>query len=407
MCDFFEYHERRTLMLGLFLFAAFSLLSAESLRFQYREGDRYRILSEIEQDVYINREFHHSAELLNRIQVEVLEARAASGREEVYYQHSVESRRGSGEAYRFDREYSAEFWRDEFGFYDIDDGYFVPTVRDVPVFPDRDLSPGDTWEARGREIHDFREDFDIQELFSFTMPVNYTYLGPVRREGIDLHHIKIEYAVFHQRPIPEYPRPYPYRITGFSDQNLYFDNIRGRSHSYEEEYEFKLYLSDGASVSFSGKAKARVIESEKLDRETLERDIQERLSDLGVEDSSVLADDRGVTIALENIQFLPDSAVLLASEQEKIDKIARILAEYPERDILVSGHTALAGNPGGRQILSQERARVVVEYLLRLGARDRSRITYQGFGANRPLADNDSEAGRQRNRRVEITILEN
>ena len=407
MCEIFEYYGRRALIFGLFLCAAFSPLWAETFRFQYREGERYRILSEIEQDVHVNREFHHSAELLNRIQVEVLETRGASGRENVYYQHSVEAQSSTGEAYRFGREYSSNFWRDEFGFYDIDDGYFVPTVRNVPVFPDRNLNPGDTWAAPGQEVHDFREDFNVQEAFSFTMPVSYKYVGPVRRDGIDLHHIKIEYTVFHQRAIPERPRPYPYLITGFSDQNVYFDNILGRAHSYEEEYEFILQLSNGVSLSFSGRARAQVIESEELDRRSTERDIQKRLNDLGVEDSSVLSDARGITIALENIQFLPDSAELLPTEKAKIDKIARILADYPQRDILVSGHAALAGSSEGQLILSGERAKVVVEYLLAIGARDRSRIMYQGFGAERPLADNSSEEGMRRNRRVEITILEN
>ena len=383
------------------------LLPAESFRFHYREGERYRILSEVEQDVYINGEFHHSAELLNRIQVEVLEVSEGAGRNEVYYQHSEEVESGSGDAFRFGQEYSAEYWRDGRGFYTIDDDYFVPSVLDVPIFPEGEISPGDTWSAQGLEVHDFRQDFNIQELFSFTMPVSYEYVGAVRRGGIDLHHIKIGYSVFHQRVIPGHRGVYPYRITGFSDQNLYFDNVLGRPHSLDERYEFVLYLSDETTLSFVSTGQAQVIESEELDRVALEQEIQEKLDDLGVEDSSVTSDDRGITISLENIQFSPDSAKLLASELDKINRIAQILAEYPDRDILVSGHTALAGTFEGRQTLSEERAKAVVEYLLGIGARDRSRIMYQGLGAERPLADNSTAEGRQRNRRVEITILEN
>ena len=77
-----------------------------------------------------------------------------------------------------------------------------------------------------------------------------------------------------------------------------------------------------------------------------------------------------------------------------------------EVDILVSGHTALAGTEKVRQLLSEERADAVAEFLIALGVRDRAHIFTQGFGATKPVAPNNTEAGKARNRRVEITILE-
>jgi outer membrane protein OmpA-like peptidoglycan-associated protein len=144
-----------------------------------------------------------------------------------------------------------------------------------------------------------------------------------------------------------------------------------------------------------------------LDRDRLRDEIQGAIDSDGFDDTTVRSDEEGVTVSLENIRFAPDSAVLLDSEREKVRWLAEILGRYPDRDILVSGHTALAGTPQGRQMLSEERAAAVGEYLINLGARDRENIMYQGFGARRPVADNDTEAGRRRNRRVEITILEN
>lgn len=400
-------NRRYPVLFFMFLVLAVGMTDAETFRYRFRDGERYRILSQIDQNVYLNGAFQHSAELLNRIQVEVLETRGDSGREQVYYQHSVEARRNSTDAYQLDREYSAEFWRNSLGKYDISDEYFVPTVRDVPMFPDRDVQPGETWSAPGYEVHDLRQGFNIREVFSFPMPVSYEYRGPVTMDGKELHHIVIRYNIFHRKSIPPGNPLYPYLITGYSDQNLYFDNILGRPHSYEEDYEIMLHLSDGSTVTYEGSASAEVIESPELDRDALKDDLRQRLSDLGVEDSSVRDDEDGVTISLENIQFPPDSSRLVASEQAKIRKIAEILSAYPNRDILVSGHTALAGTEAGRQRLSEQRAAAVVEYLIDLGARDRSRIMFQGFGATRPVADNDTPAGMRRNRRVEITILEN
>ena len=81
--------------------------------------------------------------------------------------------------------------------------------------------------------------------------------------------------------------------------------------------------------------------------------------------------------------------------------------QYPERDILITGYTALAGTEEGRQRLSEERAAAVGQYLLDLGARSRDHMVYRGMGAKDPIADNSTPEGMRKNRRVEITIMEN
>jgi outer membrane protein OmpA-like peptidoglycan-associated protein len=123
--------------------------------------------------------------------------------------------------------------------------------------------------------------------------------------------------------------------------------------------------------------------------------------------AAVRVDQEGVTISLEAIRFAPDSSELLPAEQAKLDSIGEFLARYGGRDILVAGHTALAGTAEARRELSLRRASAVAEYLIRRGVRREDRVVVRGYGAERPLADNDSEEGRERNRRVEITILEN
>jgi outer membrane protein OmpA-like peptidoglycan-associated protein len=112
-------------------------------------------------------------------------------------------------------------------------------------------------------------------------------------------------------------------------------------------------------------------------------------------------------ISLENIQFDPDSAVLRPEERPKLDRIAEILSRYPDRDILVGGHTALAGTAEGRMQLSIERAASVAEYLLGKNVRSPDRVVIRGYGAERPVADNRTVEGMEKNRRVEIVILEN
>ena len=59
-----------------------------------------------------------------------------------------------------------------------------------------------------------------------------------------------------------------------------------------------------------------------------------------MEDATVSAGEQGVTLSLQNIQFAPNSAQLRASEQAKLRQIGEILQNYPDRDILITGHTA-------------------------------------------------------------------
>ncbi|HPA10619.1 MAG TPA: OmpA family protein, partial [Treponemataceae bacterium] len=99
-------------------------------------------------------------------------------------------------------------------------------------------------------------------------------------------------------------------------------------------------------------------------------------------------------------------ARLMPAEKEKITRIAALLERYPDKELLNSGHTALAGTPGARQKLSEERAEAVAQFLVEMGVRSEYNVYTRGFGAERPVAPNTTEANRARNRRVEITILE-
>jgi outer membrane protein OmpA-like peptidoglycan-associated protein len=166
-------------------------------------------------------------------------------------------------------------------------------------------------------------------------------------------------------------------------------------------------LSDGTTLEFRGGAGAEVIEAAPMDRKRLADEIAGDIERLGIEDTSVRATEEGVAISLEDIEFRPDSAELVAAERTKLDRIAEILGRYPDRDILVGGHTALAGTEEGRRKLSQERAAAVADYLVSKGARVSERVVVRGYGATVPIADNAREEGRRRNRRVEITLLEN
>ena len=135
------------------------------------------------------------------------------------------------------------------------------------------------------------------------------------------------------------------------------------------------------------------------------RQFEKTIKKYRLDDISVKKGDKGLTISIENIQFEPDSDVLITSEKEKLEKIGKILKNY-SNDLLITGHTAARGSFSGRKKLSEQRAESVANYLKELGIRDQYHIFTQGKGSDEPIASNDSEEGRSKNRRVEITLMD-
>lgn len=390
----------------LFFMLPFALSANEPqlFRFLFLDGEQYRILSVVEQDVFVNERFSHSAEILNRISVDVTDLGEGMGRLHVTYDVSEENMQPD-EVFELSRSYETEYRQNELGFMDVPDDFVRPMVRDVPVFPEYPIEPGTAWSNSGTEVHDLSESFEIDERFEFSIPVVYQYLGVEERDGREMDVLMVRYSMFHRFP-RNLEGLHPVAISGFSDQRHYWDRLRGRIHAYEEEYEILYTLSSGDTVSYQGTAEARVVETNLPDRsEVLER-LRERLQDLDIPDTDVRESDRGITISLEDIQFPPESDRLLPSEMAKLDRIIELLSEYPDTDLLITGHTALAGTPEGRQRLSEARAASVGNYLLEMGVRSRDQLIFRGVGAEEPVAPNTTEEGRRRNRRVEFTILQ-
>lgn len=115
----------------------------------------------------------------------------------------------------------------------------------------------------------------------------------------------------------------------------------------------------------------------------------------------------GIKVTFESgILFQTGKADLNNSSKEALTKFAKTLMEYPDTDVMIYGHTDITGSDAINQPLSENRANAVKRYLVGEGVGG-SRITTQGMGSSAPVASNDTEAGRQQNRRVEIAITAN
>ena len=113
----------------------------------------------------------------------------------------------------------------------------------------------------------------------------------------------------------------------------------------------------------------------------------------------------GKKVVLNNILFASGKSILTAGSYKELDRLLETLTDNPQMKIEISGHTDKTGSEQLNLVLSEERSKSVVEYLVRKGI-DRSRLAYKGFGSAQPIDVNSTAAGRAKNRRVEFKILE-
>jgi outer membrane protein OmpA-like peptidoglycan-associated protein len=113
--------------------------------------------------------------------------------------------------------------------------------------------------------------------------------------------------------------------------------------------------------------------------------------------------DRGLVLTLGDVLFDTGAATLKPGAETTIDRLAQFMRDYPERSVRIEGHTDSAGSDATNQELSERRAQAVRMALLERGLAN-ERIGTVGYGEARPLTSNDTAAGRQQNRRVEIVV---
>ena len=113
--------------------------------------------------------------------------------------------------------------------------------------------------------------------------------------------------------------------------------------------------------------------------------------------------DRGLVLTLGDVLFEAGKAELRPGALRNLYPLVTFLQKYPERRVLIEGHTDSVGSEASNLDLSQRRADAVRDFLLQNGVRA-AQITTHGYGKASPVASNDTVAGRQQNRRVELII---
>ena len=417
----------KRLSLSALLFFFVAALFAEDgllLQFKNKKGDAVSHVATVEEEAYLNGRLNNKTQFINRTSttVESVDSDGTALLSTHYMTTQNNFINSSGRMLSWGEEDSVKIYRDKNGLLHDSDNAFLPTVRSVPSFSLEKVKPGDSWTCQGLEVHDCRELFNMEGAIEVPFSATYTYTGDEEIDGKKLCVIEVEYKFFQDASEAgdqgslgqDWYDSYLYGtgsdstyagIQGQAVQKIWWDNQLGDLDHYLEEFVIYLYDVFGNTYAFRGTAHGEVTEYQSVnDEENLEK-LQKKVEKYKLDNISVKQGDKGLTISLDAIQFEPDSDVLLPSEKKKIEKLGEILKEF-SNDLLITGHCAARGSVKSQQELSEDRAEAVASYLVELGIRDQYHVFTQGKGATEPVASNATEAGRIKNRRVEITIMD-
>jgi outer membrane protein OmpA-like peptidoglycan-associated protein len=300
----------------------------------------------------------------------------------------------------------------------IDNDRGFPEFRNFPTFPANAIKPGAKWNARGNRAVD-----PLNEGTPVVVPLvaEYEYRGVEDYRNIPVHRIFAKYALRFEGQssidaINESNREQDggqssmqrqdFKIRGTHNVDILIRVADGILLMMRDTLDETYTWPNGSTVRFRGFTLTFGDGLIPLDREAMITNVTatEKIlpENSGIDMSSV---PEGVKLTVKDIRFEPDSDQMLASERPRLDMIARVLRESPDRIFLVEGHTAAIGRPTGEMELSVQRAQRMVAELASRGI-PAERFIYKGWGGTKPLGDNATDEGRRLNRRVEITILE-
>jgi len=113
--------------------------------------------------------------------------------------------------------------------------------------------------------------------------------------------------------------------------------------------------------------------------------------------------DRATWFSFDRLEFETGSATLKPTSAEQLKNIAEIMKAYPKVAVKIGGYTDNVGNPEANLKLSRTRAENTMQELVKLGV-DKKRLEAEGYGEKHPVADNATEEGRQKNRRIDLRV---
>lgn len=308
--------------------------------------------------------------------------------------------------------YQGSFFLSPRGFYKLNENDYMPNIRSLPAFP-RGVDPagegvkkmpaGYRWRLAGEEA------IKSTAIIRIPFDVQYEYRGSEifrTNEGDkEFQRFTSSYQINYENNSNRYPNV-PSKMYGFVGSNWLWDSQKGIPYISTEEYNVIMVYPNGETrefqintTSFYRKIKEMPANEKKETMASLQKSLSKTK---GVK---IKTGTRGIEIEIPDILFKTGSSKLYSDAKEIIENIARGLPKKLSHGILVRGHTDSVGSDEDNKILSLNRAKSVAEYLFDECSYPSEQIKYEGLGSKEPVADNATNEGRSKNRRVEIIVL--
>ncbi|MCX7697828.1 MAG: OmpA family protein [Bacteroidales bacterium] len=208
------------------------------------------------------------------------------------------------------------------------------------------------------------------------------------------------------KPIPTYLRAYNAQ-TGELVAQTYSDKETGEyamNLPVGKKYKLELTTDFGLRIEDEFEIPSDVYDSLSFQRPYFLGNIFVQVKPDTIIDRINVGERIGDRFVLRNIYFDYDKATLRPESKNELDRLVSLLKTMPSIKIEVSGHTDNRGSEEYNLKLSYERAKAVVDYLIAAGV-ESQRLSYKGYGFYQPIATNETEEGRQLNRRVEFKVV--
>ena len=185
-------------------------------------------------------------------------------------------------------------------------------------------------------------------------------------------------------------------------EDLMAHQIVGRSRSNPEDGTFFIVLPKGKIYGYYVDKEGFFPIADNIDLREVE-DMVEMKQDITVITYQQMIDEQ-IPMPLNNLFFPTAQSSLLPESQSELRRMAKIIREIGGR-VEISGHTDNVGTDSANQLLSEQRAKAVYDFLINEGC-DPDLLQWKGYGKTKPVADNRTESGRQKNRRVELRFIQ-
>lgn len=389
------------------LILLFISLFSFKFQFGFKKGDIIQISSSSRQYVYFEEELYRVWDYEHLDKLYVKDVIANRFKIDGKYQFFEKDEFGNK---KLSEVKDVSFEQDNFGrmFFNIPSIY--PTLRNVPVFLDKDILPSERWWTEAEEVVDFSS-IGIPN-FSITVPfkVSYQYIGD---EGnlaiIKAYYINVygfEKDNVYKMKLEIAPKLYTANV----EMTLYWDKQLGYTVKFSDVYTIYLVLMNGSRWKFTGTTDGSMNVISKWNEQKKDELINNINKDLPKEIKDkveVKKTEKGILINLGEIFFDFNKYDIKKTEIEKLKIIANILQKYfYGYQIVIEGYTDNVGSEQYNLDLSTKRAKTIYDFLLSLGSINPSTSYYIGYGEANPIAPNDTEENRAKNRRVQILIID-